>query len=113
MKYLLFITTLALSFSFAVSDKAAPQVTPVVKSSSTPFVCQSLMGQINLAYIRVGEDQKNGKLTPDQAKRLKLKLKDLFRQVFPDLRSKDKNSENMAHINQASQQLQTIKQTIP
>jgi hypothetical protein len=113
MKKLFFIVTSIFLLTNTVSLKAATQPTQAVTPSKTPFVSPSIVGQINLAYIRVGDDLKNGKLTSDQAKALKLKLTELFKQMYPCWRSKDKTPEINSKINQGFQQLQTIKQSIP
>ncbi len=117
MKRLFFITALILFASYALSVKAANQPTPGTNLSGNSATPHPLLRQVNLAmkqqWQKIMADQKSGKLTLDQSKALREKLKDIHTQEVGFFKNDPNHELTSDQAAQLNQQLQTTAQSIP
>jgi hypothetical protein len=103
--------------SFTALAVAATQPTPVINQPVKPPKTNPLLYQVNIAMKqqmrKIGEDQKGGKLTVDQAKTLRNNLKTIRKQVANYFKSNPNRELTADQAAQINQQLQTNSQSIP
>jgi hypothetical protein len=138
MKGSILFTASILFVLFAASLEATTQPTPIVKSipkantvsvepASQPAPVAKSLGQsstlgpnlrqlnsnMGTQFRKLIDAQKSGKLTGDQAKSLKEKLKEIHRQKTAFLKTNGNRELNQEQADKLNQQLQTIGQSIP
>jgi hypothetical protein len=114
----LFINAVSvLLISYASSVGATNQPTPVANSGGKSLTPHPLLHQVNLEmkqqWQKIMIDQRNGKLTVDQAKSLRQKLSDIRKQVAVDFKGSATHELTADQSSQINQQLQTNAQSIP
>ncbi len=106
-----------LLISYAASLCATTQPTPVANPGGKSLTPHPLLHQVNIEmkqqWQKIMIDQKNGKLTVDQAKALRQKLSDIRKQVATDFKGSATHELTADQSSQINQQLQTTAQSIP
>jgi hypothetical protein len=117
MKRLFFIAASVLLVSYAVSVGAAPQPTPAMINNGKNLTPHPLLHQVNLEmkqqWQKIMLDQKDGKLTPDQAKAVRQTLIGIRKQIATDFKNSPTHELTADQAAQINQQLQTNAQSIP
>jgi len=117
MKSLFISAVSVLLVSYAASVGAANQPTPIANPGGKSLTPHPLLHQVNIEmkqqWQKIMIDQKNGKLTVDQAKALRQKLSDIRKQVATDFKSSANHELTADQASQINQQLQTTAQSIP
>lgn len=117
MKRLFFIAVSVLLVSYAVTVGAATQPTPVFSNTGKALTPHPLLHQVNLEikqqWQKIMIDQKDGKLTPDQAKAVRQTLVGIRKQIATDFKNSPNHELTANQAAQINQQLQTNAQLIP
>lgn len=117
MKSQFFIAVSVLFAAFASSMATASQPTPAVNSSVTSSTQRPLFLQVHTTMKqqlqKIAIDQKNGKLTTEQAITLRKNLKTIRKQVGSYSKSNPNHELTTDQASQTNQQLQTNAQSIP
>ncbi len=112
-----FFAASILFVAYASSVVAAFQPTPAVNSSVTSSTQHPLFLQIHTAMKqqlqKIAIDQKNGKLTTEQAITLRKNLKTIRKQVGSYSKSNPNHDLTSDQASKVNQQLQTNAQSIP
>lgn len=113
-----FLIAVSVLFTTHISSAvASSQATPVVQSSLTSSPQRPLLRQVHTAmkqqWQKIAMDQKNGKLTAEQAMALRNHLKTIRKQVGSYFKGNSNHELTSDQASQINQQLQTNAQSIP